>query len=263
MSNVGNSPSIGNSLVEGRVVGRKQWSNKLFSLEIEAPVETYVAGQFTKLGLTTDSGECIRRAYSMVNHPNHAHGSHRMEFLIIADDNGQLSPRLNALEIGDSLYVGKQPSGFMTLEEIPEYADELWMLSTGTAIGPFLSMLEDESMESRFKKIVLVHAVRTKQELVYSDSIAERKRALGDKFHYVSVVSRENDDLSLSGRVPELLEQKEIQLKVGSELTVPSSFVYICGNPAMVKDTSAALINLGLSKHLRRKPGHFSSENYW
>ncbi|WP_295891800.1 ferredoxin--NADP reductase [uncultured Vibrio sp.] len=255
--------NLGNSLVEGHVVGKKQWSDKLFSLEIEAPIERYAAGQFTKLGLLNDDGECIRRAYSMVNHPEHSLGTHHLEFLIIADDNGQLSPRLNRLEIGDSLYVGKQPSGFMTLDEIPDYADELWMLSTGTAIGPFLSMLEDESMKSRFKKIVLVHAVRTKNELVYSESIADRKEALGDRFHYVSVVSRENDDASLRGRVPELLIKKEIQHQVGSELAAPNCFVYICGNPAMVKDTSNTLIELGLTKHLRRKPGHFSSENYW
>lgn len=262
MANIDNV-LVPNGLVEGRVLAKKQWTEKLFSLEVAASIESYVAGQFTKLGLLNSDGEWVRRAYSMVNHPKHAYGQDHLEFLIIADDNGQLSPKLNDLEVGDKLFVGKQPSGFMTLEEIPDYAKALWMLSTGTAVGPFLSILEDDSIAERFDSIVLVHAVRTKSELVYSESIECAKNALGDKFHFVSVVSREAHPTSLQGRIPELLLKGEVQEQVGVSLSAPDSFVYICGNPAMVKDTSETLLELGLTKHLRRKPGNFASENYW
>ncbi|MFC5077705.1 Ferredoxin--NADP reductase [Vibrio thalassae] len=262
MANIDNA-AVPNGLVEGCVLAKKQWTEKLFSLEVAASIDEYVAGQFTKLGLLNSEGEWVRRAYSMVNHPKHLYGQNYLEFLIIADDNGQLSPKLNDLEVGDKLFVGKQPSGFMTLEEIPDYAKELWMLSTGTAIGPFLSILDDPSIAERFDNIVLVHAVRTESELVYSESIESAKTALGDKFHFVSIVSREVHATGLQGRIPELLLNGEIQNMTGVTLSVPDSFVYICGNPAMVKDTSAALGELGLTKHLRRKPGNFASENYW
>lgn len=254
---------IPNGLVEGRVLAKKQWTHNLFSLEVSAPIEQYVAGQFTKLGLRNEEGEWVRRAYSMVNHPNHEYGYQHLEFLIIADSDGQLSPKLNQLDSGDPVYVGKQPSGFMIIEEVPDHARDLWMLSTGTAIGPFLSMLDDETLTSRFDNVVLVHAVRTVDELVYADTIKDALSRLGSKFKFVSIVSREHHEQSLSGRIPELLLSGELQKKVGMDLQAPDSFVFMCGNPAMVKDTSSALTELGLHKHLRKKPGHFSSENYW
>lgn len=254
---------IPNGLVEGRVLAKKQWTHNLFSLEVSAPIEQYVAGQFTKLGLRNEDGEWVRRAYSMVNHPDHEYGYQHLEFLIIADSDGQLSPKLNQLDSGDPVFVGKQPSGFMTIEEIPDYARELWMLSTGTAIGPFLSMLGDNKLSNRFEKIVLVHAVRRADELVYSQTIRDAQTLLGERFKFVSVVSREDHDASLSGRIPQLLLDGKLQNHVELELDVSKSFVFMCGNPAMVKDTSSALTELGLTKHLRRKPGHFSSENYW
>jgi ferredoxin--NADP+ reductase len=254
---------VPNGLVEGRVLAKKQWTQNLFSLEVTAPIEEYVAGQFTKLGLLNANGEWVRRAYSMVNHPNHDYGHQHLEFLIIADSDGQLSPKLNQLVSGDAIYVGKQPSGFMTLEEVPEHARDLWMLSTGTAVGPFLSMLDDDSLVDRFDKIVLVHAVRRAEELVYAKTVQDAQARMGKQFEFVSVVSRENHQTSLSGRIPQLLLEGRLQKHVEMELNAPHSFVFMCGNPAMVKDTSSALTELGLTKHLRRKPGHFSSENYW
>ncbi|MGR5219002.1 ferredoxin--NADP reductase [Vibrio parahaemolyticus] len=255
--------TVPNGLVKGRVLARKHWTEKLFSLEIKAPVEKYLPGQFTKLGLTNEQGEWVRRAYSMVNHPGHAHGHDHLEFLIIADDNGQLSPKLHKLRVGDEVYVGQKPSGFMTLDEIPDYAKDLWLLSTGTAIGPFISMLADPSLKWRFTNITLVHAVRTSDELVYQDAIHTVSRNLGDKFQYVTVVSREAHATSLQGRIPLLLTSGAIQGKVGRTFIPSESFLYICGNPFMVKDTSQTLTDLGLEKHLRRKPGNFASENYW
>ncbi len=64
MANIDNV-LVPNGLVEGRVLAKKQWTEKLFSLEVAASIETYVAGQFTgKLGLLNSDGEWVRRAYS-------------------------------------------------------------------------------------------------------------------------------------------------------------------------------------------------------
>ncbi len=156
-----------------------------------------------------------------------------MEFLIITVPNGQLSPHLDALKSGDDVYVGKEPAGFMTLNEIPASGSDLWLPSTGTAIGPFLAMLEDVVTQQRFEQLVLVHAVRTADELVYQEKI---------------------EQLSQAGALAKAAKV---------ELTPDSSFFYLCGNPDMVRDTSEVLSQLGYQKHLRRKAGHFSSENYW
>ncbi|MFA0147752.1 ferredoxin--NADP reductase [Vibrio lentus] len=264
---------IPHGLVAGKVVHKTEWTEQLFSLQVSAPVSPYQAGQFTKLGLRNSEGEFVRRAYSMVNAPEHEHGHQSLEFLIVKDQNGQLSPQLHQLKVGDDIFVGKDPSGFMTLEEIPEIADDLWMLSTGTAVGPFISMLESLLIEQQgkvdfnkttsFNNLVLVHAVRTEQDLTYQDRINQLVEHFQGKLKYVPIISRESITGTLRGRIPSLLLGGDLERASSITINQRHSFFYLCGNPQMVRDTSEVLISLGLQKHLRKKPGQFSSENYW
>jgi len=249
--------------VQGIVTDRIDWTDSEFSLIINACIDPYVSGQFTKLALVDKSDVLVRRAYSLVNSPNHKDGQDQMEFLLITADEGELSPRLNELYKGDSVFVGKQPSGFMTLAEIPEHMTDLWLLSTGSAIGPFLAILDEQEAEQRFEHIVLVHAVRNKEELVYQAKIQQQVERYNGRLKYIAIVSREVCDGLLTGRVPQLLLDGSLVKAAQLPLNPQTSFFYICGNPSMVKDTSNALVELGYRKHLRRKAGNFSSENYW
>ncbi|MCE4934833.1 ferredoxin--NADP reductase [Aliivibrio fischeri] len=254
---------IPHGLIKGVVLKRHDWTDRLFSLFVEAPINAYQAGQFTKLALLNDKGDWIRRAYSIVNNADHIEGRERMEFLIIADQSGELSPCLQKLNAGDEVFVGKDVSGFMTIDEIPQGVEDLWLLSTGTAIGPFISILETPELEMRFKNLVLVHAVRTEPELIYQQRIEQLSKRYNKRFHYVPIVSREYVSGALCGRIPSLLLNGELEKRAELQLSKASSFLYICGNPNMVKDTSDALKEFGFEKHLRRKLGQFSSENYW
>ncbi|WP_063651546.1 ferredoxin--NADP reductase [Aliivibrio fischeri] len=254
---------IPHGLIKGVVLKRHDWTDRLFSLFVEAPINAYQAGQFTKLALLNDKGDWVRRAYSIVNNPEHIEGRERMEFLIIADQKGELSPCLQKLNSGDEIFVGKDAGGFMTIDEVPKNADDFWLLSTGTAIGPFISILETPELEIRFKNFVLVHAVRTESELIYQQRIEQLSKRYNKRFHYVPIVSREYVSGALCGRIPSLLLNGELEKRAELQLSKASSFLYICGNPNMVKDTSDALKELGFEKHLRRKLGQFSSENYW
>lgn len=254
---------VPHGFVKGSVTDRIDWTDNEFSLMVNAPVDPYLAGQFTKLALPNDSGEWVRRAYSLVNSPHHKAGHQQMEFLFITADEGELSPRLQQLAKGDTVYVAKQASGFMTLAEIPDKMTDLWLLSTGSAIGPFLAILDELETASRFDEIVLVHAVRTQAELVYQSKIAKMLKRYESKLHYIAIVSREQCDGLLQGRIPELLLSGALTEAAQVTLKKESSFFYICGNPDMVKDTSATLNKLGYIKNLRRKAGNFSSENYW
>src|SRR5699024_7101810 len=157
-------------------------------------------GQFGRLALEID-GRTVGRPYSFVNAP----GEDVYEFYSIIVPDGPLSPRLHALEEGDPVFIGPKGAGFFTLSMVPE-ADTLWMLSTGTSLGPFLSMLKTDEPWDRFENIVLVHAVRHAKELTYQNQI---KRFLGhdaDKFQYIPFVSREETDFALPGRVPAAIE---------------------------------------------------------
>ena len=248
---------------KGKVLNVRQWTENEFSIVVKAEIGPYIAGQFTKLALPDENGNWLRRAYSFVNAPDHQLGANHMEFLIIDVPDGDLSPKLATLQPGHEIYVGEKPSGFMTLDEIPETAKDLWLLSTGTAIGPFLSILSTAKTKQRFANIVLVHAVRTKQELVYQELITQLLSQYAGKLSYLPIVSRQSHPDILSGRIPQRLKDNSLMQAVNLSANTQDSFFYLCGNPAMVHDTRDVLIALGFKKHLRREAGHFSFENYW
>lgn len=94
---------------KGAVVRHQQWTENEFSITVKADIGDYLAGQFTKLALKDENGNWLRRAYSFVNSPNHHLGKNQMEFLIIDVPDGDLSPKLAHLAIGDEIYVGEKP----------------------------------------------------------------------------------------------------------------------------------------------------------
>jgi ferredoxin--NADP+ reductase len=132
----------------------------------------FTAGQFAKLGLDVD-GERVQRAYSYVNAP----GNPDLEFYLVTVPEGKLSPRLAALKPGDEVQVVSEAAGFFVLEEVPD-CDTLWMLATGTAIGPYLSILEEGKDLDRFKNLVLVHAARYAADSAICRRCRRWKRAM-------------------------------------------------------------------------------------
>ncbi|MGJ3355079.1 ferredoxin--NADP(+) reductase [Providencia sp. Je.9.19] len=244
--------------VTGNVVEAKFWTESLFSLVINAPIKPFTAGQYAKLALEID-GERIQRAYSYVNAPS----DNQLEFYFVIVPNGKLSPKLAQLQPGDELQITDEATGFFVLDEIPE-CQNLWMLSTGTAIGPFLSILQEGKGLERFKNIVLLHAVRYHRDLSYLPLMKKLEQQYQGKLQIVTVVSREHAEGSLQGRVPTLIENHALEEAVGIPLSPDTCHVMLCGNPEMVRDTRDMLKNShGMVKHLRRKPGHISSEQYW
>ena len=243
--------------VEGRVIERIEWTPTLFSLRVEAELAPYKAGQFTKLALQRGE-QRIQRAYSFVNPP----GTPYHEFYLVEIPEGELTPSLGALRPGDAVLVQSQPTGFLTLDEVPPGRD-LWLLSTGTAIGPFLAMLADGEAFERFENLVLVHGVRKGEELTYQALITSLVEQHGPRFQYVPFVSREAWPDAMAGRIPAAIAEGRLQARVGLAFSPERSQVMICGNPAMVKETQQTLLELGLAKNLRRAPGNISMENYW
>jgi ferredoxin--NADP+ reductase len=242
--------------LEGTVVGRRNWTERLVSLQVEAPIEPYRAGQFIKLGLQID-GEVVGRPYSLVNPPE----ARPLEFCFGIVPGGPLSGRLAALAAGDGVLVAARANGFLTVEEVPP-SRRLWLVATGTGIGPFLSILRCEAPWQRFERIVLVHAARRQGELMYGDVIASVAAARGARFRFVPFVSREPCAFALPGRVPAAIADGSLEARAELAIDEASHFM-LCGNPAMVEDVTAALAARGLRKHQRKNPGHISVENYW
>ena len=252
-----NAPAVMQKWVEGTVVDQKRWTERLFSLRVSADVAAFEAGQFAKLTLAV-GGEMVARPYSFVNAPR----ERPHEFYYVTLPEGPLTQRLCRLEAGDTIYLAPRPSGFLVLSEVP-VANHLWLLATGTGVGPFLSILKTDAPWQRFKQVVLVHAVRHADELCYRDTIEGLLDRHGEQMHAVSFVSREKAAGALPGRVPAAIENGSLESAAGVALSAENSHVMICGNPEMVSDTAEALKRRGMRKHRRREPGHITLENYW
>lgn len=241
----------------GKIVEHKRWNDKLHTLYIDAAIEPHQAGQFVKIGLNI-GGEIVGRPYSLVNAPSHP----PLEIYYIHVPQGLLTPRLIELEAGDEVLVSPRANGFMVLDEVP-LARHLWLMATGTGVGPFLAILDDGKVWERFERVVLVYAVRTLSELSYQERIAGVAAAHADRFSFIPFVSRENLPFALPGRIPQAITDGALEMRAGIEITPQDSQFALCGNPAMVEDVTQCLIGRGLKKHRRRDPGQITTETYW
>ena len=239
------------SWLTGRVVENRHWTENLFSLRVEGVPLRFQAGQFVRIALDIE-GERVARAFSFVNPPDDP----TLEFYGVIVPQGPLSPRLARLQAGDALHVAPNPAGFLVLSEVPD-AETLWLISTGTGLAPFLSILRTQAPWQRFRNVVVVHAVRYARELVYRDVISATPST------YVSVVSREAAPGSLAGRIPAAIADGRLEAAAGVALAPGNSHVMLCGNPEMLKDVQAVLAARGMKKHRRRTPGHITVESFW
>ncbi|WP_248743705.1 MULTISPECIES: ferredoxin--NADP reductase [unclassified Pseudomonas] len=221
------------------------------------------AGQFARLGVTKDDGTTVWRAYSMVSSPF----DEFLEFFSIVVPGGEFTSELSRLKAGDTLLVDRQAFGYLTLDRFVDGRD-LWLLSTGTGVAPFLSILQDFEVWEKFERIILVYSVREARELAYQQLIAELMQRdylaeYAHKFQFIPVVTREPHAGALNGRITTLIESGELEQAAGVALDPAHSRVMLCGNPQMIDDTRALLKERGMSLSLTRRPGQVAVENYW
>lgn len=148
------------------VLSVHHWNDTLFSFKTtRAPGLRFKTGQFVMIGLEID-GRPLMRAYSVVS----AHYDDHLEFYSIKVPDGPLTSRLQHLRAGDKLLVAGKPTGSLIIDNLRP-GKHLYLLSTGTGLAPFISVIRDPDYYGAFDKIVLMHGVRWKSELGYFDHI--------------------------------------------------------------------------------------------
>ena len=242
--------------LDGVVVENFQWNERLFSLKIKAPLGDFKAGQFVRVGLEVD-GEVLARPYSLVNSPDEEY----LEIYFNIVPEGPLSPLLAKLQAGDGVKLAVRTAGFLVVDEVPEVKN-LWMLATGTAIGPFLAILKTEKVYQRFEKIVLCYSVSTTDELSYMENIQALLESHQNQLIFVPFVTREDNADAMRKRIPASIKDGTLEQRTGVTIDAENTHIMICGSSAMMKDASEVLNERGLRKHLRREPGHISTEKY-
>ncbi|BCX70616.1 MULTISPECIES: ferredoxin--NADP reductase [Pseudomonas] len=221
------------------------------------------AGQFARLGVTKADGSTVWRAYSMVSSPF----DEFLEFFSIVVPGGEFTSELSRLGVGDTLLVDRQAFGYLTLDRFAEGRD-LWLLSTGTGLAPFLSILQDFEVWEKFERIILVYSVRESRELAYQRLIAElgQREYLAEfahKLQLINTVTREQHPGALNGRITTLIENGELERAAGVAMTPEHSRVMLCGNPQMIDDTRKLLKQRDMHLSLSRRPGQVAVENFW
>ena len=225
-----------------RVLSVHHWNDSLFSFKTTRdPGLRFENGQFVMIGLEVD-GIPLTRAYSIVS-PNY---EEYLEFFSIIVPNGTLTSRLKYIQVGDELLVSKKPTGTLVIHDLKP-AKNLYLLSTGTGLAPFISLIQDIEVYDRFEKVILVHGVRHQIELAYADFIEKvlpNNEFFGnevrDKLIYYPTVTRE--PFRNQGRLTDLINSGKLFDDIGlPPLNSANDKVMICGSPQMLADTEALL----------------------
>lgn len=260
---------INETLAKGKatvetVTSMRWWTDGLFTFTTtKPPGYSFIPGQYARIGLPGEH-DVIWRAYSMVSAPH----EDSLEFYGILVPGGRFTSLVKELKPGAGILIEKQPYGFMTVDRF-EDGEELWMLATGTGIGPFISILSDAHVWQKFSKLIVVHCVRHANEFSYQKHLLQLAEnppiATHAQLKLVRTATRETveDPSRLNGRITALLENGELEQAVGVPLTVQSSRIMLCGNPDMIEDTRRILHQRGMRPCRRVLPGQFVTENYW
>ena len=246
---------------EEKVLTVHHWTDRLFTFTTTRdPALRFSNGHFTMIGLRIN-GKPLLRAYSIVS----ANYEDHLEFLSIKVPDGPLTSRLQHVQPGDTVIVGRKPTGTLVLDYLLP-GKRLYLLSTGTGLAPFMSIVRDPDTYERFDQVVLVHGVRQKDELAYHDLLLQhlpQHEFLGEmvsgKLLYYPTVTREK--YRNMGRVTELVENG----KLAADLDLPplnpaEDRVMICGSPGMLRDLKTMLEARGFKEGSTTTPGDFVIE---
>ncbi|RJG06055.1 ferredoxin--NADP reductase [Noviherbaspirillum cavernae] len=261
-------PHASQKATQETITSLHRWTDSLFTFTTTKPDGySFTAGQYARMGLSDERGE-VWRAYSMTSAPH----EEQLEFYGIVVEGGLFTSRLRKLEPGDSIWIEKQTYGFMTVDRFVD-GEDLWMLATGTGIGPYISILRDAFVWEKFRNLILVHCVRHANELAYQNELDAMQRrppatiATPARLQIIRSTTREAALLEpaarLHGRITTLINNGELEKKAGIALSVSASRIMLCGNPVMIEDTRHILHQRGMRPVRRALPGQFVTENYW
>ena len=244
-----------------RVLEVRHWTDRLFSFRCTRdPGFRFQAGQFAMIGLEVN-GKPLMRAYSVASPP----WEDTLEFLSIKVQDGPLTSRLQNIRPGDTVLINRKPVGTLLLDNLLA-GKNLWFLSTGTGLAPFMSLIREPEAYDRFEKVIVTHTVREVEELAYREYITQdlmQHEFLGEmvqgKLLYYPSVTRE--EFVNRGRITELLDSGRIFTDLGlPPLSPENDRVMLCGSPEMLVDTKARLEALGMREGSAHEPGHFVVE---
>ena len=249
------------NLNEETVTAVHHWNDTLFSFRTTRdPGFRFKNGYFTMIGLQLEDRPLLR-AYSIAS----ANYEEEMEFFSIKVPDGPLTSKLQQLKVGDKILVSRKPTGTLIADNLLP-GRNLWLLSTGTGLAPFMSIIKDPEIYDQFDKVILTHGVRYVSELAYADYITDELpnneffgEMIRDKLLYYPTVTRE--PFRNEGRLTDLLESGKIEADLGlPPINTADDRFMLCGSPSMLKDLTAILDARGFHETRQGEIGEYVIE---
>jgi len=244
-----------------QVLDVQHWTDTLFSFRATRdPGFRFQSGQFTMMGIEVD-GKPLLRAYSMAS----ANHEDSLEFFSIKVQDGPLTSRLQSIKRGDTILIGRKPTGTLITDNLLP-GSRLLLLSTGTGLAPFASVIKDPEVYEKYESIVLVHGCRQVSELTYGERLVAGLRndelfgeLLAGKLHYYPTVTRE--PFRNRGRITDLITSDKLFRDCGlPPLDIATDRIMLCGSPAMLADLRGIFDERGFVEGNHSAPGHFVIE---
>ncbi|MDR9423853.1 MAG: ferredoxin--NADP reductase [Pseudomonadota bacterium] len=248
------------NLITETVTSVHHWNDTLFSFKTSRdPGFRFKNGHFVMIGLETD-GKPLMRAYSIAS----ANYEDELEFFSIKVPDGPLTSRLQKIQPGDEILLSKKPTGTLVLDHLLP-GRNLWLISTGTGLAPFMSIIKDPDVYEAFDKVIVTHGVRYVSELAYQEEIEAlpKNEYFGEMVEgnllYYPTVTRE--PFRNEGRLTDAVESGKITRDLGlPDFDIENDRFMICGSPSMLKDTCAILNNMGFKEARGGDLGHYVIE---
>ncbi len=242
----------------------RHWTDQLFSFAIRRPDDfRFRSGEFVMIGLPgPDGGKPVLRAYSIAG-PAWAE---ELEFFSIKVADGPLTSRLQGVQPGDTVLMGRKPTGTLVLDALTG-GERLWLIGTGTGLAPWLSVARDPETYSRFGQVIVCHTVRNVADLAYRDFFSRGIHddpLIGDEaktqLTYYPTVTREK--FETPGRITDRIRSGDLFADLGLPIgfSPNSDRVMLCGSMAMIKETGELLETYGLKEGSNAEPGDYVLE---
>ncbi len=250
------------TLMKERVLDVHHWNDTLFSFTTTRnPGFRFRNGHFTMMGLEQEGGRPLLRAYSITS----ANYEEKLEFFSIKVPDGPLTSKLQHLKPGDEVLVNSKSTGTLITDALLP-GKHLYLISTGTGLAPFMSIIKDPEVYELYDKVILTHGVRHASELAYQEVISQELPkneyfgdVIKDKLLYYPTVTRE--PFKNNGRLTDLLVSNRLTNDLGLPAIDPATDRFmICGSPSMLKDTCAILDERGFTEARHGDQGHYVIE---
>ncbi|WP_261844449.1 ferredoxin--NADP reductase [Aliamphritea ceti] len=243
------------------VLSVHHWNDTLFSFTTSRdPGFRFKNGHFVMIGLEHE-GRPLMRAYSIAS----ANHEDRLEFFSIKVQDGPLTSKLQNINVGDQILVSRKPTGTLINDNLLP-GKRLYLISTGTGLAPFMSIIKDPEIYDAYDQVILTHGVRYLSELAYTDVIENELpqdeflgEMVSEKLRYYPTVTREK--FRNNGRLTDLMVVGKLTKDLGlPDLDPEHDRFMLCGSPSMLKDTCKILESMGFHEARQGEQGHYVIE---